>query len=95
MRTAAARWERDARIIGMSRPTAPDTTAGHSDKPRSSEDPLGGPLMDVRDVVSFLGVPVSQVHNLAESGSLPAVRIERLIRFTRRDVAEFVRAETA
>jgi excisionase family DNA binding protein len=35
------------------------------------------------------------VYKLAGSGDLPAVRIGRLVRFTRRDVDSFVRSETA
>jgi excisionase family DNA binding protein len=48
--------------------------------------------MDVSEVAAFLRVSKSVVYKLAETGCLPAVRIGRLVRFTRRNVGSFVRA---
>ena len=49
-------------------------------------------LMDVRDVAALLRVSKSMVYKLAEQGALHAVRIGRLVRFTRRDVNPLVRS---
>lgn len=78
-------------ILGMSRP-AP-LVAGRRQVPepaKDDEDVLSEPLMDVQEVAAFLSVSKSMVYKLAEQEALPAVRIGRLIRFRRRDVAAFV-----
>ncbi len=49
-------------------------------------------LMDVRDVAALLRVSKSMVYKLAEQGALHAVRIGRLVRFTRSDVNPLVRS---
>ena len=49
-------------------------------------------LMDVRDVAALLRVSKSMVYKLAEQGTLHAVRIGRLVRFTRSDVNPLVRS---
>lgn len=72
----------------MSRP-APQV-AGRRQVPEPAEDVLSEPLMDVQEVAAFLSVSKSMVYKLAEQEALPAVRIGRLIRFGRRDVAAFV-----
>ena len=49
-------------------------------------------LMDVRDVAALLRVSKSMVYKLAEQGALHAVRIGRLVRFTRSDVNPLFRS---
>lgn len=92
MIAAATRAEQDARIIQMSRSATPVAGKSRPDGPEAGDDALGEPLMDVREVAEFLRVSKSMVYKLAETGCLPAVRIGRLVRFTRRDVDSFVRA---
>lgn len=89
MKAETTRSERDAIILGMSRP-AP-LVAGRRQVPEPAEDVLSEPLMSVREVAAFLSVSKSMVYKLAEQEALPAVRIGRLIRFRRRDVNSFVR----
>lgn len=51
--------------------------------------------MDVGDVAAFPHMSGSQVYKLLVSGSLHAVRIGGLARFTRYGIAAFVRSDTA
>ncbi len=92
MIAAATRAEQDARIIQMGRSAAPVAGKRRPGEPEAGGDALGEPLMDACEVAAFLRVSKSMVYKLAESGCLPAVRIGRLVRFTRRDVDSFVRA---
>lgn len=94
MKASETRSEQDAKIIGMSRPTAP--VVGRRRVPDPAEDAesvLSEPLMDVQEVAAFLNVSRSMVYKLAEQGALPAVRIGRLVRFRRRDAAAFVQQD--
>lgn len=94
MKAETTRSERDAMILGMSRPTAP--VVGRRRVPDPAEDAesvLSEPLMDVQDLAAFLNVSRSMVYKLAEQGALPAVRIGRLVRFRRRDVAAYVQQD--
>jgi excisionase family DNA binding protein len=96
MEAAAIRSKQDAMIIGMSRSAAaPVARASRSSESEAGMAVLGEALMDVQDVAAFLHVSKSMVYKLAASGDLPAVRIGRLVRFTRRGVDSFVRSETA
>jgi excisionase family DNA binding protein len=95
MKAAAIRSKQDAMIIGMSRSAAPADGRHLREAPEPAGDVLGEPLMDVQDVAALLRVSKSMVYKLVESGDLRAVRIGRLVRFTRRDVDSFVRAEIA
>lgn len=91
MKAETTRSERDAMILGMSRPTP--QVAGRRQAPEPAEDAedvLSEPLMDVQEVAAFLSVSKSMVYKLAEQEALPAVRIGRLIRFRKCDVVEFV-----
>jgi excisionase family DNA binding protein len=91
MKAAAIRSEQDALILGMSRSGAPGAASRRPSAPEAAEDVLGEPLMDVCDVAALLRVSKSMVYKLAEQNALHAVRIGRLVRFTRRDVDSFVR----
>lgn len=64
MKTSENRSEQDAKIIGMSRPTA--SVVGRRRAPEPAEDVLSEPLMDVQGVVAFLHVSKSMVYKLAE-----------------------------
>lgn len=92
MEAAAIRSERDAMIIGMSRSGAPADGSRRPSESAAAGDVLGEPLMDVRDVAALLRVSKSMVYKLAEQDALHAVRIGRLVRFTRSDVDSFVRS---
>ncbi|MCC6109801.1 MAG: helix-turn-helix domain-containing protein [Denitrobacterium sp.] len=91
MEAAAIRSEQDAMILGMSRSATPVAGRRHLGEPVADDDALGEPLMDVSEVAAFLRVSKSMVYKLAEEDALHAVRIGRLVRFTRRDVDSFVR----
>lgn len=71
-----------------SNPPAP--VAGRRQVLEPAEDVLDGPLMDVQEVAAFLHVSKSMDYKLAEQETLPVVRIGRLVRFRRHDVAAFV-----
>ncbi|MEW6925979.1 hypothetical protein V3M53_01450 [Trueperella pyogenes] len=64
MKTSENRSEQDAKIIGMSRPTA--SVVGRRRAPEPAEDVLSEPLMDLQGVVAFLHVSKSMVYKLAE-----------------------------
>jgi excisionase family DNA binding protein len=93
MKAPATRSEQDAMIIGMSRPSAPIAGRRRPEAPEPVEEILSEPLMDVQEVAAFLHVSKSMVYKLAEQEALPAVRIGRLVRFRRRDVAAFVQRD--
>ena len=92
MKAVAIRSEQDALILGMSRSGAPVAASHLPSAPEAAEDVLGEPLMDVRDVAALLRVSKSMVYKLAEQGAFHAVRIGRLVRFTRSDVNPLVRS---
>lgn len=64
MKTSENRSEQDAKIIGISRPTAP--VVGRRRAPEPTEDVLSEPLMGVQEVIAFLRVSKSMVYKLAE-----------------------------
>jgi excisionase family DNA binding protein len=92
MEATAIRSEQDAMILGMSRSAATDSGRRRPSEPEAAGDVLGEPLMDVQDVAALLRVSKSMVYKLAEENALHAVRIGRLVRFTRSDVDSFVRS---
>ncbi|MDD7202875.1 MAG: helix-turn-helix domain-containing protein [Coriobacteriaceae bacterium] len=91
MKAATIRSEQDALILGMSRSGAPAAGSRRPSESEAAGDVLGEPLMDVRDVAALLRVSKSMVYKLAEQDALHAVRIGKLVRFTRSDVNSFVR----
>ena len=91
MKAETTRSEQDAMILGMIRPRP--QVVGRRQVPEPAEDAediLSEPLMDVQEVAALLSVSKSMVYKLAEQEALPSVRIGRLVRFRRRDVAAFV-----
>lgn len=66
---------------------------------RSVEDPrsalsLEEPLLNADEAAQLLHVPRSTLYELVRSRHLPHVRVGRGLRFTRRDLARWVEANT-
>ena len=66
---------------------------------RSVEDPqaigsLEEPLLNADEAAQLLHVPRSTLYELVRSRHLPHVRVGRALRFTRHDLADWVRANT-
>jgi len=66
---------------------------------RSIEDPhsalsLEEPLLNADEAAQLLHVPRSTLYELVRSRRLPHVRVGRSLRFTRKDLAEWVRRHT-
>jgi excisionase family DNA binding protein len=67
---------------------------------RSVEDAHGTlssleePLLNADEAAQLLHVPRSTLYELVRSRRLPHVRVGRTLRFTRRDLADWVRSHT-
>jgi excisionase family DNA binding protein len=62
------------------------------------DDPAAGvlsePLLDAAEAARLLHVPRSTLYELVRSRHLPHIRVGRGLRFTRADLAQWVRANT-
>lgn len=59
-----------------------------------SAEPLSEPLLTAVEAARLLHVPRSTLYELVRSRHLPHVRVGRGLRFTRRDLAGWVRENT-
>jgi excisionase family DNA binding protein len=55
---------------------------------------LTEPLLNAEEAAKLLHVPRSTLYELVRSRHLPHIRVGRGLRFTRRDLAEWVRSNT-
>ena len=55
---------------------------------------LTEPLLDAKDAARLLKVPRSTLYELVRSRGLPHVRIGRALRFTRRDLGDWIGENT-
>ena len=61
---------------------------------REEMSSLTEPLLNVDEAAELLHVPRSTLYELVRSRHLPHVRVGRALRFTRHDLAGWVRANT-
>lgn len=61
---------------------------------RRSIESLTEPLLNADEAAQLLHVPRSTLYELVRSRHLPHVRVGRALRFTRHDLARWVRANT-
>jgi excisionase family DNA binding protein len=61
---------------------------------RPSRSLLTEPLLDADEAAQLLHIPRSTLYELVRSRHLPHVRVGRTLRFTRQDLADWVRRNT-
>lgn len=66
----------------------------HGEEGGPGLSPLVEPLLNADEAAKLLHVPRSTLYELVRSRHLPHVRVGRTLRFTRSDLARWVRANT-